>query len=585
MSKKGEEIMKPNKEQKGKNAVLVIAIGKHPKMGPGPRKEPNKKGVKKAMNLLKNDTRRRAERQKAHQARVTRRAERAKEDKAYEEGTASPELTDKINQSKTNNESGVNQNLRFAPKQSQGGSQSKRMPKKQSSPQKPNPLDLEVYDRWVKNNSLGDYNRKTKEKGSKITSENLQDLASKLKIPPGKLTRENINESGVDIGALKDAMKELGGKRYAQRQADKEQRGLDRGMFGEDKSQDRHYEREDNSPDDGSSQEQEEDMDAHSRRDSIPFEDYPPELQQRLLQARSFTPSDKAMSRLGRDDEESRVQGRDDISRQPSAEFTQDFAHSGKTMGGFAGGDLDKPLGRVMPKIPQSLSSPQEEEEEEDLPEYSQFATGEPMNIAMRLLKERKIRLRDNKARKQSKEDAQNNPDHPTNTNPTSYDMQGKPIQGDREIDDFGQDCEHCDSGTVTFTNDGAIGCTTEDCVANTPEMLQDHNLPHYKTEKLTEQKVGEVTPTKTTQTDQDRDPNAGGPGIAGLFPMAPDPNFEPNTTIDAPRPQQISQLVDEQGNPSTTMQGMRHPDIRTGEPMNIAFQLLKGMKKKIRLK
>ena len=38
MSKKGEEIMKPNKEQKGKNAVLVIAIGKHPKMGPGPRK-------------------------------------------------------------------------------------------------------------------------------------------------------------------------------------------------------------------------------------------------------------------------------------------------------------------------------------------------------------------------------------------------------------------------------------------------------------------------------------------------------------------------------------------------------------------
>ena len=382
MSKKGEEIMKPNKEQKGKNAVLVIAIGKHPKMGPGPRKEPNKKGVKKAMNLLKNDTRRRAERQKAHQARVARRAERAKEDKAYEEGTASPELNDKINQSKTNNESGVNQNLRFAPKQSQGGSQSKRMPKKQSSPQKPNPLDLEVYDRWVKSNSLGDYNRKTKEKGSKITNENLQHLATKLKIPPGKLTRENINESGVDIGALKDAMKELGGKRYAQRQADKEQRGLDRGMFGEDKSQDR--------------QEQEEGMDAHSRRDSIPFEDYPPELQQRLLQARSFTPSDKALSRLGRDDEESRVQGRDDISRQPSAEFTQDFAHSGKTMGGFAGGDLDKPLGRVMPKIPQSLSSPQEEEEEEDLPEYSQFATGEPMDIAFQLLKgmKKKIRLK-----------------------------------------------------------------------------------------------------------------------------------------------------------------------------------------------
>ena len=172
--------------------------------------------------------------------------------------------------------------------------------------------------------------------------------------------------------------------------------------------------------------------------------------------------------------------------------------------------------------------------------------------------------------------DAQMNPDHPAKTNPTSYDMQGKPIQGDREIEDAGRPCEHCGEGHTIYTDDGAVGCSTEDCVANTPEMLQDHNLPHYKTEKLTEQKVGEVTPTRTSQTDQDRDPNAGGPGIAGLFPMAPDPNFEPNTTIDAPRPQQISQLVDEQGNPSTTMQGMRHPDIRAGEPMDIAMRLLK---------
>ena len=35
---KGETITKPSKEQKGKHSVLVIAIGKHPKMGPGPRK-------------------------------------------------------------------------------------------------------------------------------------------------------------------------------------------------------------------------------------------------------------------------------------------------------------------------------------------------------------------------------------------------------------------------------------------------------------------------------------------------------------------------------------------------------------------
>ena len=173
--------------------------------------------------------------------------------------------------------------------------------------------------------------------------------------------------------------------------------------------------------------------------------------------------------------------------------------------------------------------------------------------------------------------DAQMNPDHPTKTNPTSYDMQGKPIQGDREIEDAGRPCEHCGEGHTIYTDDGAVGCSTEDCVANTPEMLQDHNLPHYKTEKLTEQKVGEVTPTRTSQTEQDKDPNAGVGGLAGLFPMAPDPNFEPHIKINAPPPQQISQLVDEQGNPSTTMQGMRHPDIRAGEPMDIAMRLLKA--------
>tara|TARA_R110002051_G_scaffold318672_1_gene401334 strand:- start:1881 stop:3101 length:1221 start_codon:yes stop_codon:yes gene_type:complete len=406
MSKKGEEIMKPNKEQKGKNAVLVIAIGKHPKMGPGPRKEPNKKAVKKAMNLLKNDTKRRAERQKTHQARVARRAERAKEDKAYEEGTASPELTDRINQSKTNTESGVNQNLRFAPKQPQGGSQSKRMPKKQS-PQKPNPLDLEVYDRWVKNNSLGDYNRKTKEKGSKITSENLQDLASKLKIPPGKLTRENINESGVDIGALKDAMKELGGERYAQRQSDNKEKGLDRGMFGEDKSKDRHYEREEEDEEDKpkpalpeylssarlsefnrEQEERDKEHDWNTHTGDWMGDDYVVE--------EDYQPDDEADSRIGRDGGESRAVHWDDPIAQPSTVFTQDYAHGGKTMGGFAGGDLDKPLGRVMPKIPQPLSSPQEEEEEEDLPEYPQFTAGEPMDIAFQLLKgvRKKTRLK-----------------------------------------------------------------------------------------------------------------------------------------------------------------------------------------------
>ena len=55
MSKNKENVMKPTKEQKGKNAVLIIAVSKHPKMGPGERKY--KKSMKKAMNVLKRDDR------------------------------------------------------------------------------------------------------------------------------------------------------------------------------------------------------------------------------------------------------------------------------------------------------------------------------------------------------------------------------------------------------------------------------------------------------------------------------------------------------------------------------------------------
>ena len=169
--------------------------------------------------------------------------------------------------------------------------------------------------------------------------------------------------------------------------------------------------------------------------------------------------------------------------------------------------------------------------------------------------------------------DAQMNPDHPAKRAPTSYDMHGKPIQGDREIEDLGAGCDHCGEGHTIYTDDGARGCSTEDCIANTPEMLQQGDgYPQYKRQELTEQKVGEVTPTRTYQENKDKPPG----GLAGLFPMEPDPNFEPHVRINAMRPQQVSQLVDAQGNPSTTMQQMRHEDIRAGEPMDIAMRLLK---------
>tara|TARA_R110000787_G_scaffold208786_6_gene318799 strand:- start:634 stop:2073 length:1440 start_codon:yes stop_codon:yes gene_type:complete len=63
---KGESIMKPNKEQKGKNNVLVIAIGKHPKVGPGERKP---KSLKKADEPRKSKSQSRRERKAVREAR------------------------------------------------------------------------------------------------------------------------------------------------------------------------------------------------------------------------------------------------------------------------------------------------------------------------------------------------------------------------------------------------------------------------------------------------------------------------------------------------------------------------------------
>lgn len=190
---------------------------------------------------------------------------------------------------------------------------------------------------------------------------------------------------------------------------------------------------------------------------------------------------------------------------------------------------------------------------------------------AAKLASQKQKRMRD------SFDSAMENEEHPLRSAVTSYDMHGNPIQGDRELDDLGAACEHCDDGAKVFASDGAVGCSTEDCVANTPEMLQvGDGYPQGKREALEGVEVGQVTPTRTYQQNKDKDPNAGGAGLAGLFPMAPDPNFEPHIKIDAMFPQKISQFVDAQGNPPTSMQGMMHPDIRTGEPMDIAMRLLK---------
>lgn len=200
---KGEDVMKPNKEQKGKNAVLVIAVGKHPKMGPGERDYKKDKSMKKAFAILK-QKKTAEERKQAFEERKARREQREKEMDAYNAGTASEEVKQKIEQSRANTESGANRNLRFADK-NKGGSQQKRMPKK--------PFDTSVFDRWVQSNSL------SQKDSDRISRENAMDLAHRTGIKLEDIQSKNFDK--YDIGALKRAMQAMGKANYEKRQKER----------------------------------------------------------------------------------------------------------------------------------------------------------------------------------------------------------------------------------------------------------------------------------------------------------------------------------------------------------------------------
>ena len=390
---------KQDKEQKGKHAVLVIAVGKHPKMGPGPRNY-KKKAMKKAFPLLKNDVKRN-ERLKNFQARQARREERQQEQKAYDEGTASDEVKQRIDQSKANTASGVNQNLRYKP-----SSEKKRMPK-----QAPKPFDTEHFDRWVSKNSLGDKNNP-----NNLSTENLMMLAHKLGMDPAAIKGKQFE--GADIGALKAAMQELGKKRYEEREKVRSERGNRRPLqrydsnmkdprspakdsrsaaevYGEeamwDKINEPHQNRE------GHRNEDDEEDDE---------EDVMTRVMGRLNQARSsqHEEPDEPQEHIDRYGSSSDRAGVKDL-RTEESDWTVPFAgggerkpkpsqRSGRTLQVLGprgrGGEAtfqEEHSGFTPPIHPTKLSSPQEEEEEEDLPEYPQFATGNPMDLAFRLLK------------------------------------------------------------------------------------------------------------------------------------------------------------------------------------------------------
>ena len=359
MSKNKENLMKPNKRQKGNNAVLIIAVGKNPKMGPGSR-DYGKKGMKKAFNLLKRDdartiARKRAERAEKLRAKKARKeAQQGKKPKTVEVKQA-PKLTDTTDR-------------RF---------DSKELPK--------------LIERF----SLGE-----KDSPTTITSDNKRRLARMLNVNPNDI-REDSNV--LENRRVFDALKQLGQQRFAERVNERKIR--EARMEGRKKVR--------VAPATG---DVDEDMDSaydamFGRRDEKKERLRNPYHYSRLVDPRQGTLSTRlsdeerqarflqnvAMGRSTGAMEEERERRKDrgeivdefgELSREPSTVFTQPFGHTGKTMGGFAGGDLDKPLGRVAPRVPPRMSSPQEEEEEPELPEYPQFATGEPMDLAFRILKD-----------------------------------------------------------------------------------------------------------------------------------------------------------------------------------------------------
>lgn len=401
---KGEDVMKPNKEQKGKNAVLVIAVGQHPKMGPGPRDYKKDKSMKKAFSLLKI---KKSSKKERYEERKARREQKAKELEEYNAGTASDEVKQKIEQSRANTESGVNQNLRFANKDT-GGSQQKRMPKKEKKP-----FDTTHYDRWVGKNSLGD-----KAHPNMLSPENLKVLAHKMGMQPRALQSKNFE--GVDIGALKEAMSALGKTRYEQRKANRENR--------QDKWEEADPHADESYGDDDEFKEHDEQLDAadHTYRDLwqqgheadepylVSGEDERRNIQGQLRERLGMSNKDRGHRMQEHEDEkqEGGVHYSPEENRQHAQEGSMVIPFSagsarpgdwkknptrraGRTLEQYGprkrGGEAtieEELAGFMPPAVNTRLSSPQEEEDEaEEFPDYPQFLAGEPMELAFRLLK------------------------------------------------------------------------------------------------------------------------------------------------------------------------------------------------------
>jgi hypothetical protein len=338
MSKK----IKRDKEQKGKNAVLVIAVGKHPKMGPGERNYKKDKSMKKAFDIIK-QKKSQAERKQAYEERKERREKRAQEMDAYNAGTASEEVKQKIEQSKANTESGVNQNLRFADK-NKGGSKQKRMPKKEKKP-----FDTNAFDRWVQSNSLTDKDT------DRISSDNAMELAHRTGIKISDI--QNKTFDNYDIDALKQALQAMGKANYEKRQKARLDR-QDRQTTGVGRN-----EQEDTTPqEEGVDYDDLDDEDFYdeSRREGEGEEEGPNlgpkgshlDALKRIAIARGVSVEqlyDRITSQVGGDEEELNArgdynEGEDSQMRNAPSDFTTPYSTREGT--GFKSGSMRNPGGR-----------------------------------------------------------------------------------------------------------------------------------------------------------------------------------------------------------------------------------------------
>ena len=163
--------------------------------------------------------------------------------------------------------------------------------------------------------------------------------------------------------------------------------------------------------------------------------------------------------------------------------------------------------------------------------------------------------------------------DHPATKAITAYTEDGEPIEPDRVVEDVGHDCEHCQGGKMLWMSDGATGCTDADCNANTSEFMQhsqtdsEGRLRHPPVSRR--ESIAGAEPQWTHQ--RERGGSRSG-GIAGMFPMAPSEPEDHHIEISALPPQPVEMLYDAKGNPIMPP----HEDIKAGEPMALAWRLLK---------